>query len=242
MCSGRNCRVLAAGGRQDDLPGLAARHAVAEAMTHHAEIVFELGLEPELFERRHLNVVGRLSHLDHRGTIARHVGHDLGRQLVGTPFPVDQLNLEAPRVGKREGRAVDVLAISERFERDRLALRVDQLGRGDVFVQPAKQGQLGPFDRRDVANVFDGLRLERRVLREDQLGVGTLELRVFKHTNMKRFRALSLKLRRDTTGRPRPTRRGRRTSDLPGCGSCRVALSSGPGLRRPGSPRPGRPP
>ena len=56
-----------------------------------------------------------------------------------------------------------MFAIFERFQRDRLALRVDQLGRGDVFVQPAKQGQLGPLDRRDVANILDRLRLERRV-------------------------------------------------------------------------------
>ncbi len=45
-----------------------------------------------------------------------------------------------------------------------------------------------------MANVFDGLRLERRVPREYQLGVGALELGIFEHTNMKGFRALSLKL------------------------------------------------
>ena len=41
------------GALQDDLTGFAARHAVAESMTNQAEIVFELGLELELFERRH---------------------------------------------------------------------------------------------------------------------------------------------------------------------------------------------
>ncbi len=81
-------------------------------MTHQAEIVFELGLEPELFERRDLDVVGRLGHLDDRGTVARHVGHDLGRELVRAPFLVDQLDLEAPRVGQREGGVVDMLAVS----------------------------------------------------------------------------------------------------------------------------------
>ena len=91
--------------------GSLARHAVAEAMAHQAEIVVELGLELELFERRDLHVVGRLGHLDDRRTVARHVRHDLGRQLVGPPFAVDQLDLEPPRVGEREGRAVDMLAV-----------------------------------------------------------------------------------------------------------------------------------
>ena len=62
---------LRRGASQDDLPGLAACHAVTQAMANQAEIVFEFGLELlELFERRNLNVVGWLRHLDDRGTVA----------------------------------------------------------------------------------------------------------------------------------------------------------------------------
>ena len=135
-----------------------------------------------------------LGHLDHRWTVARHVRHDLGCQLVRSPFLVDQLHLKAPRVGKGQRGAIDVLAVRGRFEGDFLTLRVNQFGGGDVFVQPAQQSQLGPFHHRDMPDIFHGLRIERRVLRKHQFGVSTLKLREFEDANMKRLGRLSLKL------------------------------------------------
>ena len=159
---------------ENDLLRLPARHGEAHAMTNHAEIVFELGFQLELFHRRDPNVVRRLRHLDDRRLVPRDVRHDLGGQLVGTPFLVDQLDAEPPRVGEFQGGAVDVVAVLVRRQLDRLAILVDQLGRGDVFVEAEEQRQLGPLHRGDVANVLDGLGLERRIARENQLGVGAL--------------------------------------------------------------------
>ncbi len=55
--SGRRRR---GGCRQDDLLRLLAADRVAEPMAHEPEIVLHLGLELQLFDRRDLDIVGRL--------------------------------------------------------------------------------------------------------------------------------------------------------------------------------------
>ena len=109
--------------RQNDLSRLPARHGVAETMTNHAEVVLELGFELELFHGRDAHVMRRLGHLDDRRLVPGHVGDDLGGELVGAPFAVDQLDLEALRIGELErwrGRHGAVLRSGR--QRDHLAL------------------------------------------------------------------------------------------------------------------------
>ena len=61
---------------------------------------------------------------------------------------------------------------------------VDERRRGDVLVEPADQGQLGPLDGRDVADVLDDLRLEPGVRGEHQVGIGTPQLGVLEDADV----------------------------------------------------------
>ena len=93
-----------------------------------------------------------------------------------------------------------------------------------------------------MADVLDGLGLERRVGRVVELRVGPHQLGVLEHAHAVGRAALGRRTRRDRTGRCRPTRRGRRTSGLPGSWSSRARPGPGCRPRRRASPRAGRPP
>ena len=106
--------------------------------------------------------------------------------LLARPSRSTSSTLKPPRVGKREGRAgrrachlrPGVSAIAWPSASTSWAVATSLLRR-------QSKRQLGPLDGRDMADVLDGLGLERRVARENQLGVGALELGVFEHVDLK---------------------------------------------------------
>ncbi len=102
----------AVGGREHQLLGRSARHAVGETVANDAEIVVELGLERELLNRRDADVPRRLCHGHDRRPVAGDVDDDFGGQLVGPSVAVDELNLEPLGVGEGEAGLVTMLSPS----------------------------------------------------------------------------------------------------------------------------------